>query len=184
MTTINQNLRIGGMLVGYYQICPRKAWLSLRGIWMEQESETVALGRLLDQTSYVRSEKHLTIEAEAPDGTAVIGKIDRANLRHGILHETKKGRSCEEAHLWQIRFYLWLLKLNGVGGEGATPFRGQLDYPLLRRTETVTLEPEHETALAAMVVAVRELASQEIPPARLAKRSFCAKCSYEELCYG
>lgn len=180
----DQNLRIGGMLVGYYAVCPRKAWLSVRGIWMEQESEAVALGRLLDQSSYDRSEKHLTVDAEAPDGTTLVGKIDRANLRYGVLHETKKGRSCEEAHLWQIRFYLWLLLRNGVTQADGTPLRGQLDYPLLRRSQTVILEPEHVTYLTATVTAVRELSAQETPPARLTKRNFCAKCAYEELCYG
>lgn len=178
------SLRIGGMLVGYYRLCPRKAWLSMRGIWMEQESDTVALGRLLDQDSYERSEKHLTIEAETPNGTngpaiRLIGQIDRANLREGVLHETKKSRSCEDAHLWQVRFYLWLLALNSAGR-----FRGQLDYPLLRRTETVTLEPEHEAELLRTVSAIRDLSVQETPPNRLTKRQFCSKCAYEELCYG
>lgn len=151
---------------------------------MEQESDTVALGRLLDEDSYDRSDKHIQLEAEAPDGTALIGKIDRANLREGVLHETKKSRSCEDAHFWQVRFYLWLLYRNNVVRANNTPFRGQLDYPLLRRTETVTLEPEHETDLAQTVTAIRNLATQDIPPARLTKRSFCAKCAYEELCYG
>jgi len=172
------------MLVGYYRLCPRKAWLSMRGIWMEQESDTVALGRLLDEDSYDRSDKHIELEAEAPDGTALVGKIDRANLREGVLHETKKSRSCEDAHLWQVRFYLWLLYRNNVARSDGTPFQGQLDYPLLRRTETVTLEPGHEIELTQTVTAIRELATQDIPPVRLAKRTFCAKCAYEELCYG
>lgn len=183
------NLRIGGMLVGYYRLCPRKAWLSMRGIWMEQESDTVALGRLLDQSSYDRADKHLTIDAEVPaqtNDTAIqlIGKIDRASLRNGVLHETKKSRSCEEAHLWQVRFYLWLLTLNGVTRADGSRFSGQLDYPLLRRTETVRLEDEHIAELQNTATAIRELAGQDTPPARLAKRSFCAKCAYEELCYG
>jgi CRISPR-associated exonuclease Cas4 len=151
---------------------------------MEQESDTVALGRLLDGHSYDRSEKHLTVDAEAPDGTALVGKIDRANLRNGVLHETKKSRSCEDAHLWQVRFYLWLLVRNGVTRSDGSPFRGQLDYPLLRRTESVTLEPEHMEELAMTVTSLRELVTTETPPARLGKRAFCARCAYEELCYG
>ncbi|WP_421828332.1 CRISPR-associated protein Cas4 [Larkinella sp.] len=183
MATLTK-LRIGGMLVGYYRLCPRKAWLSMRGIWMEQENDTVELGRLLDEHSYDRSEKHLTVDAEAPDGTALVGKIDRANLKNGVLHETKKSRSCEDAHLWQVRFYLWLLARNGVTRSDGSPFLGQLDYPLLRRTESVTLEPEHIDMLAMTVAAIRELGTTEMPPARLSKRTFCAKCAFEELCYG
>lgn len=156
----------------------------MRGIWMEQESDTVALGRLLDEHSYDRDGKHIEINAEAPDGTPLIGKIDRANLKNGVLHETKKSRSCENAHLWQVRFYLWLLHRNGVARPNGQPFTGQLDYPLLRRTETVTLEPEHVEELAGIIGAMRALATQEMPPPRLTKRTFCAKCAFDELCYG
>ncbi len=48
-------LRIDAMLVGYYALCPRKAWLSLRGLWMEQESDQVAVGRLPEERSYWRA---------------------------------------------------------------------------------------------------------------------------------
>ncbi len=177
------SLRIGGMLVDYHRLCPRKAWWSMRGIWMEQESETVALGRLLDQSAYARSDKHLQVEAEAPDGTPLVGKIDRANLREGVLHETKKGRSCEDAHRWQVRFYLWLLHRNGIQRTDGSPFVGQLDYPLLRRTETVVLEDEHIAELERTVTALRQLATQDAPPQVLTKKSFCKKCAFEELCF-
>lgn len=176
--------RIGGMLVGYYRICPRKAWLSMRGLSMEQESEAVALGRLVDAHTYDRANKHLELEAEAPDGTPLIGKIDRANLKAGVLHETKKGRSCEDAHRWQVRFYLWLLHRNGVARPDGSPFLGQLDYPLLRKSESVSLESEHIAELAATVQAIRQVAAQDVPPPRLTKRTFCTKCAFEELCYG
>lgn len=156
----------------------------MRGIWMEQESDTVALGRLLDQSAYPRADKHLQVEAEAPDGTPLIGKIDRANLREGVLHETKKGRSCEDAHRWQVRFYLWLLHQNGIMRSDGSPFVGQLDYPLLRRTDTVTLDAEHVTQLERTVADLRQLAKKETPPPVLAKKSFCKKCAFEELCFG
>ncbi len=177
-------LHIGGMLIGYYQLCPRKAWLSMQGLWMEQESEIVALGRLLDESSYQRSDKHITLETVSPDGIALVGKIDRANLKQGVLHEIKKGRACEEAHQWQLRFYLWLLKLNGVTRANGNAFTGQLDYPALRRSETVFLEETHEQYLAQVVLQLQHIARQPVPPPRLTRRSFCRKCAFEELCYG
>ena len=33
--------RVGGMLVGYYDVCPRKAWYSMRGLSMEHECDAV-----------------------------------------------------------------------------------------------------------------------------------------------
>lgn len=172
------------MLVGYYLICPRKAWLSMRGLWMEQESETVALGRLIDEKSYRRRRaKDIMIDVEAPDGTNLVGKIDGANLRKGILHEVKKGRSCEEAHVWQLRFYLWLLSLSGVTRKDGVRFKGQLDYPALRRTKQVYLEDAHKSFLKETVHALAALSRQPDPPARHKSRSFCKKCAFEDLCY-
>jgi CRISPR-associated exonuclease Cas4 len=175
---------IGGMIFSYFLICPRKAWLVRQGIWMEQESEDVALGRLLDETSYSRSEKHLDLYATAPDGTPLTGRIDRAVLKEGVLHETKKGRSCSDAHQWQVRFYLWLLKLNGVSGPGGTPFRGQIDYPALRRSEPVDLMDAQEQELIRQLEGLTALLAADHPPPRIEKRSFCKKCAFEELCYG
>jgi CRISPR-associated exonuclease Cas4 len=151
---------------------------------MEQESDVVAQGRLLDKTSYRRRRSQIPLEAEAPDGTRLVGRIDGADLRAGTLHEVKKGRSCEAAHVWQLRFYLWLLKRCGVTRPDGTPLGGQIDYPRLRRTEPVTLTPEHETRLESIVAALRTLAGQPRPPPRIDRRAFCRRCAFEELCYG
>lgn len=159
MNATHTRLRVGGMLVGYYLICPRKAWLSMRGLWMEQESQAVQIGRLIDQTSYGRRKRDLLLHAEAPDGTPLVGKIDRARLKEGVLHEVKKGRSCEEAHLWQVRFYLWLLQRCGVTRSDGVPFTGQLDYPKLRRTEPVELRTEHARRLEEIVADLRKIAA-------------------------
>ena len=182
------NVRVGGMLVGYYLLCERKAWLSMRGLWMEQESGRVALGRLAGENSYERKKKELMLTAEAPEGspaagTPLVGKIDWADLEGGVLHETKLSRKAEEAHRWQLRFYLWLLKLNEATRVGGEPFRGELNYPKLRRTEPVELRPEHEERLAEIVRGLRRVAASETPPTRIDRRSFCKKCAFEELCY-
>lgn len=176
--------RVGGMLVGYHAVCPRKAWYSMRGLWMEHESDAVRLGRLLDETAYARRHRPALIEATAPDGTALVAKIDGVDLRAGVLHETKRGRAEEDAHRLQLRFYLWVLKLAGVTRADGAPLTGRLDYPALRRTEPVALAPEHEAELAAAVAAVAVLARRPAPPERFPRRSFCRRCAFEPLCYG
>ena len=176
--------RVGGMLVGYHAVCPRKAWYSMRGIWMEHESEAVRLGRLLDETAYSRRRRPEMITAEAPDGTPLVAKIDGVDVRAGVLHETKKGRAEEQAHRLQLRFYLWVLALAGVTRADGAALTGQLDYPALRRTEPVELRPEHKAELEAAVAALAALAHQPSPPPRHPRRSFCRRCAYEPLCYG
>jgi len=171
------------MLIGYYVLCPRKAWLSMHGLWMEQESEAVALGRLLGDTSYARRTKERMLTATAPCGTPLVGKIDGAKLSAGVLCETKRSPKAEEAHRWQLRFYLWLLALDGVTGPGGAAFTGRLEYPRQRQTEDVVLTPAHKTRLAEMVDALTALARHPAPPPRKDTRSLCRKCAYEDLCY-
>ena len=171
------------MLVGYHAVCPRKAWYSIHGLWMEHESDAVRLGRLLDETAYARRPRPAMIEATAPDGTPLVAKIDGVDLRAGVLHETKKGRSCEDAHALQLRFYLWVLKLAGVTRADGAPLTGRLGYPALRRTEAVALAPEHEADLAGHVAALAALARRPAPPDRFPRRSFCRRCAFEALCY-
>lgn len=172
------------MLIGYYAICPRKAWQSMQGLWMEQESDAVAVGRVIGEGSYSRERKELDLTATAPDGTALVARIDWADLGEGVLHETKKSRAVEEAHRWQLRFYLWILKLSGVTRQDGEPYRGTLNYPVLKRTESVDLSPEDEAHLAEIVAHLRQIASERTPPPRITRRAFCRKCAFEELCYG
>lgn len=181
---LRSSFRVGGMLIGYYVLCPRKAWLSMQGLWMEQESTTVALGRQIDENSYEREQKEIMLTAEAPDGTPLVGKVDWARLDAGVLHETKKSPSAEEAHKWQLRFYLWLLFLNEVTGPQGEPFTGELNYPKQRRTEDVRLTDAHAERLQEIVQSLRGLSRQKTPPPRREERSFCRKCAFEELCYG
>lgn len=177
-------LFITATLFNYHLICSRKSWLHHHGIRMEQESEAVAMGKLLDESSYGREKKQISVAAESPQGISLVGLIDRANLREGVLHETKKGRACEEAHVWQVRFYLWLLSLNGVRRANGGTFTGRIDYPALRRTETVALTAEHEQQLAAWTTELQHVLQQPTPPPRISQRKFCRKCAFEELCYG
>ncbi|MGH7503224.1 MAG: CRISPR-associated protein Cas4 [Longimicrobiales bacterium] len=177
-------IAIGGMLVGYHALCHRKAWLSMRGLWMEQESDAVAIGRLIDEMSYARERSAVDIQATSPDGTRLVGRIDWADLRDGVLHETKKSRAVEDAHRWQLRFYLWLLKLSGVARRDGRAYTGMLNYPALRRTEPVYLSADDEESLVRAVAELRRLSGQPKPPPRLAQRAFCRRCAFEEMCYG
>jgi CRISPR-associated exonuclease Cas4 len=172
------------MLVGYYVLCPRKAWLSMNGLWMEQESTTVALGRQIDESSYEREQKEIQLSAESPSGVPLVGKVDWARLDAGVLHETKKSAAAEEAHKWQLRFYLWLLALNDVTGPEGERFSGELNYPRQRRTESVTLSGSHVRRLQEIVQSLNELSRKRTPPPRREDRSFCRRCAFEELCYG
>lgn len=172
-------MTINATLINLYHVCPRECWLHTNGIRMEHTSDTVADGKLLHETCYAeRSLKHseLSIEAKFND-INLFGKIDFYDSRNKIIHETKRGNKVEEAHKWQVKFYVWMLFLNGIEDVSAT-----IEYPLLKQTETVELSPDDIKRLKELVVQVSELLQSEICPPVI-NATICKSCSYYELCY-
>ncbi|HET8572388.1 MAG TPA: Dna2/Cas4 domain-containing protein [Edaphocola sp.] len=100
--------------INYFIICPRKLWLFANGINMEHTSEVVADGKLLHETSYPqRAEKYTEIELPASfDGIEVSGKIGFYDARKKVIHEIKRSNKVEEAHEWQVKYYIRLLAGN------------------------------------------------------------------------
>lgn len=172
-------MTINATLINLYNVCPRECWLHANGVRMEHTSDTVADGKLLHETSYAdRNVKHSELSIEASfEGLSLYGKIDFYDAKRKIIHETKRGNKVEEAHSWQVKFYLWLLKLNGI--DNAT---GIIEYPLLRQTEQIILETIDILALQKMVQAVSNLQDSDICPPVI-NGKICKSCSYHDLCY-
>ena len=166
--------------INYYFICHRKLWLFANGINMEHTSETVAEGKLIGETTYPqRAEKYQEIELSATIGNnqELSGKVDFYDARNKVIHETKKSDSIEKAYEWQVKFYLWLLSLNGV--EGAT---GILEYPKLRHTSYVDLSNADKVYMQEAVQDVKNIIEEEQCPPRINSK-ICKSCSYYEFCY-
>ena len=165
--------------INYYHICRRKLWLFLNGINMEHTSDTVYDGKLLHETSYPqRAEKNTEITLSAVyEGIELFGKIDFYDAKQKVIHETKRSDKVEKAHEWQVKFYLWLLLLNGIEGATAT-----LEYPLLRQTDHIELLQEDISRLEKVIQDITKLKdSEQCPPVINAK--ICKSCSYYELYY-
>ncbi len=165
--------------INYQIVCPRKLWLFANNIQMEHTSDTVYDGKLIHETSYPqRANKYTEIALSAEwQGTQLTGKIDFYDAKEKVIHETKRGKSVEEAHKWQVKFYIWLFLLNGVAG-----VTGHIEYPLLRKTSEVFLTEPDIAFLEETVGAIQQLMGQQTcPPVINAK--ICKKCSYYELCY-
>lgn len=172
-------MTINATLINLYHVCPRECWLHANGINMEHTSDTVYDGKMLHETSYPqRNDKHseLSIEAKYKD-IDLHGKIDFYDARQRIIHETKRSDKVEKAHEWQVKFYLWLLKLNGVEAPSAT-----LEYPLLRHTDLVELSEKDIEQLQTVIENIVQLRqAKQCPPVINSK--ICKSCSYYELCY-
>ncbi len=167
MNSMPNNLTITATQINYYFVCHRELWFFSHQVNMEQNSELVALGKLLHENSYKREEKEVQI---GPIKIDFIGK-DR------VIHEVKKTPSIEEAHTWQLKYYLWYLKQLGVEN-----LKGEIDYPKLKKRTEIVLSKEDEEQIIKIIKEIEQIVnSPEIP--QIINKSRCKKCSYYELCY-
>ena len=166
--SIEHSLNYTGTQVNYYFICKRKLWLFSRGLEMEETSDLVLLGRLLHERGYARRRKEVQIGRV---------KLDFVGSSCEI-HEVKRSRRAEDAHLYQLLYYLYYLKkYAGVDG------RGVLHYPLLKRMVNVELTEEKAKQVESVLGNMEKILSSQIPPSPV-KIGFCRRCSYNELCWG
>ncbi len=160
--------RITGVMIYYYFVCKRKLWYFVHEINMETENENVMLGKLLDESSYKRDDKHINIDN--------VINIDFIKDQKE-LHEIKKSRAIEEAGVWQVKYYLYYLKQRGVTG-----LKAKIDYPLLKKNLVVELTKEDEAQLSAIIGDIAALKDQILPP-EFNEKKICVKCAYHDLCF-
>ncbi|SFC73550.1 CRISPR-associated exonuclease Cas4 [Parapedobacter composti] len=157
--------------INLYHVCRRELWLHANGIRMEHTSDVVAEGKLIGELSYPeRSERYTEIEI---DGV----KIDFYDARNRVVHEVKKSDSVENAHIAQVKYYLYKLRQHGV--DGAT---GIVEYPKLRQRELVELREEDVEAIKDWEIDISGIIYGDICPPVIHSK-ICRRCSYYDFCY-
>ena len=163
----SDSLSYTGTEINYYFVCRRKLWFFSHNLTLEADSDLVLLGKLLHEERYPRKFKEVSIERV---------KIDFLERGKGEIHEVKRSRRLEKAHLFQLLYYLYYLKNLGVD------VKGVLHYPLLKRTVPVDLTEENVKELQSDLQEMGKIAALPQPPT-VEKKGFCKKCSYYELCW-
>ncbi|PKP08595.1 MAG: CRISPR-associated protein Cas4 [Bacteroidetes bacterium HGW-Bacteroidetes-4] len=164
-------MQITGTHFNYFQLCQRKLWLFGHNIQMEHTSDLVYEGRLIHENSYPqRSSKYEEIE---------IGgiKIDYYDAKNRVIHEIKKSDKKEEAHEWQLKYYIYVLEKQGVNG-----VTGILEYPKLRKTQEVLLSALDKEEIINQLTAIETMLLQTDCPEKIPV-SKCRNCSYFDFCY-
>jgi CRISPR-associated exonuclease Cas4 len=157
-----------GTQINYYFLCHRKLWLFVHHIEQEQNSDTVAMGKFISDSTYKR-EKH---EIQIDDIM-----LDYYDERNKIIHEIKKSDKMEETHIWQVKYYISVLEDKGILG-----VTGKIDYPKLRQTLNVELTDKDREELNKIKTEIQKIIEQKNPP-DVINKPFCKKCSYYDLCY-
>jgi len=166
------SVKVTGTMVSYYFICKRKLWLFAKGLDMEDilPTDDVLIGRLLNQQSFKRKRfKEVSI------GDSIIDFLEFNN--ETFVHEVKKSPVFEEAHIWQVKYYIYLLRKSGFN----TRF-GVIHYPKKMRKVDVEYLDEDDLKIEKALKEIVNVLSRKKPPPVL-NRSFCKKCAYYEFCY-
>jgi len=162
---------VTGTLISYYFYCKRRMWLHANEIRFEDNSEDVEMGRLIEETTYMQ--RNSSFEQIEIDGI----KIDFYDHKNKVIHETKKSPKFEETHIWQLKYYIYILKKNGIDG-----VKGLLEYPTEHRVHAVELFENDITQIELLSNDIITLIKfDECPP--IIESPKCKNCSYYEFCY-
>ena len=158
---------ITGTAINYYFVCKKKLWYFLHDISMEQNSGLVSMGKALHEDSYKRNIKEIQL-----DGI----KIDFITKSTGMIHEVKKSKAVKISAHWQMKYYLYYFKSLGLD------FKGEINYPLLRRVEKIILLNEDIVKIEEIINEIQLCKNSDVIPDNIDSK-ICKKCSYYELCY-
>lgn len=161
-------MNITGIMIYYYFVCQRRLWYFANQINMEQNSELVKIGKIVDEMTYAREKKQILI-----DNTINIDFIKNG----AILHEVKKATSIEEAGIWQIKYYMYYLENKGIKN-----IKAKIDFPLLRESKEVNLDDNDRQMLDNVIRNIKEIIQMDKPTSVIDSK-ICNKCSYFDLCY-
>lgn len=164
-------MTITGTQFNYYLVCHRKLWLFSNGINLEHTSDLVYEGKLIHENSYPQRSEHYT-EIEM-DGI----KVDFYDPKRKIIHEIKKSDSFEQAHEWQIKYYIYVMLRNGM--EGIT---GILEYPKMRETRAIEFTQADRDEINKMLGEITRITeSVECPDKKVFPK--CRNCAYIDFCW-
>lgn len=139
---------------------------------MEQTSEDVYIGKLISENTYLRKKHEVHIDNREHEIA-----LDFFDRKRKILHEVKKSNKMEELHIWQTKYYMYVMNLLGVEVKYA-----EIDYPKLKRNIKVELTSEDKEKINQAIDEIEKmLMSSHIPS--VINKPYCRKCSYYEFCY-
>jgi len=157
--------------INLYHVCHRELWLHANEIRMEHTSDTVYEGKQIGETTYPqRAERYRELQI---DGV----KIDFYDPYDKVVHEIKKSDSVEDAHIAQVKYYLYILEMNGIPGA-----KGILEYPKLRKREEVELLPGDIDLIKNWELEIKSIIESDNCPKVISKK-ICKSCSYYDFCY-
>lgn len=126
-------------------------------------------GKIMHESSYSDEKKEYEFEGI---------KVDWLDLNNKVIHEVKKSDRVEQAHLWQLKYYLYYFKKNNIG-----EFTGEINYPKLRKKEQIELSDDDVVYIEELIGEIEDVKNLPFAPKVEKPMKICKKCSYNDLCW-
>lgn len=163
-------MKVNGTLINYYFHCKRQCYLHGNRLNLEDNSETVKIGKAIHEEKSKRGKNR----------EIAIDNIRIDMLTEEYLTEIKKSDADIEASKWQLIYYLKVLNDKGMKRKGKLEFveKNKGDKKVLY----FDVDEKTLKQLDLHVKDIENLISSDIVPNVLNKPK-CKKCSYYEYCY-
>lgn len=157
---------ITGTIYSYSFLCFRKVWFAYHNITEENDNQDVAIGSIIDDSTYKRFEHNIHIDNICID-----------YLSGDVIYEVKKSDKQNQMAINQVKYYLYKLNLKGVKN-----ISGCINYPLLNKKEKVCLEETDIAFIENKLYEVKDVLLKSHPP-KVTNNKVCKNCAYFQLCY-
>lgn len=155
-------MHLGGLHFQYLHICPRKAWLKLKGIESDPNHETVGIGRALNRPFAAEEKRGASIAVDSVRGKTII--------------ERKRTNRELASAVAQVNYYLWLHDPHCREG-----WTGRIEGYDGELFHEAGFTPETKRRVEDDVAGLITLASLPHPPP-LAAPALCARCGFNTFC--
>jgi len=161
---------ITGVMMQYLVSCERELWFFIHKINPEQDDINIEIGREIHKKATCGGIRELSFGPV---------KFDFVRYKNGkaCVFEVVKSSKLKEPKKWQLRYYLYLLKKEGVEN-----VKGILKFPREKKKESVTFNENVEEEIKNKIKRINEISKLKMPPK--AKRvPYCKGCAYKEFCW-
>lgn len=169
--TSTTSFKVSPSVFNAFNICHRQAWLMSRQLIADQENTYLDIGRLISETTFKREKK----EVYLADINAVIDMITKKNGQYFVA-EIKKSSSTLETGIFQLKYYLYLLKAKQIN------IKGIIKIPSEKKSQIVELQEDDITAIESILAEADKIISYESAP-KPERVKWCSKCAHSEFCW-
>ncbi len=142
-----------------------------RNLTADQQSSYLEIGRLINDTTFLREKKKVFLA----DIHAIIDLVTKKDGEY-LIGEIKKSSRTLNTGIFQLKYYLYLLKKKGFN------FKGIIKIPKERKSIEVELTEDDISIINEKLKDAEKILKNQSPP-EPKRIKYCSKCAHFEFCW-